>query len=247
MTFTLLSRRQLSWPQWVFLLILGANILFLLLGLRVVPSTLSSPAAWGELLADIGIQVVLGMLALVGPLAFHHYSRSMGITLALGVIFAAAYLSVLGFETGGVQLSFDTGPLTIYALFIATSLVAGVIATLRTQRLRVGIVAGFWALMIGTALWTVGVLIMNYALWGSSRWYHFWVGDGALDDFRQSGSSDLSAFLLEDLRGAVFWHPILSAVIGIVGGFVGYGIGRTLIQAQRLFQAKGSSAKSSSI
>jgi hypothetical protein len=121
------------------------------------------------------------------------------------------------------------------------SLLAGLFASLRTQRLIEGVVAGFWALVIGTALWTVGLLIMNYALWGSSQWYQFLVGDGVLDDFRQSGSSDWSAFVLYDLRGAVFWHPILSAIIGLGGGFIGYGIGRMLIQLRRLVPSSGSS------
>jgi hypothetical protein len=31
----------------------------------------------------------------------------------------------------------------------------------------------------------------------------------------------LSAFLLQDLQGALFFHPVLSVVIGSVGGVVG--------------------------
>jgi hypothetical protein len=117
MTVALRSWKTLIWPQWVFLLILGVNILLLLLGLHVVPSTLSSLEGWEELLADIAMQVVLGLLALIGPLSFAKYPRMMGITLALGVIFAIVYLGLLGFETAGVQLSFDTGPTTVYAIF----------------------------------------------------------------------------------------------------------------------------------
>ena len=37
-----------------------------------------------------------------------------------------------------------------------------------------------------------------------------------MDDFHRSGGQDLNAFLLQDLQGALFFHQILSAVIGAV-------------------------------
>lgn len=45
-----------------------------------------------------------------------------------------------------------------------------------------------------------------------------------VDDFQHSGSHDLGAFLLQDLQGALFFHQILSAVIGAIGGLVGRGV-----------------------
>jgi hypothetical protein len=67
----------------VFLLILGVNILLLLLGHHVVPSTLSSLEGWEELLADIAMQVVLGLLVVIGPLSFAKYPRMMALSLTL--------------------------------------------------------------------------------------------------------------------------------------------------------------------
>ena len=63
----------------------------------------------------------------------------------------------------------------------------------------------------------------------------FWLRDGALADFRRSGIHNLSVFLLQDLQGALFFHPFLSAVIGISCGLVGAGVTLTAATAgQRL-------------
>jgi hypothetical protein len=243
MTFHFPSLKHLSWPPKVFLFFLGTNILLIIFGgVFIAPSTLSSLEGWGDLLAPIGMQVILGLLALIGPLAFAHYARSMGIALALGVLFAVAYIGLLSFEIAGIQLSFDTGPITVYCIFVIISLCTGILTSLRSRRIIEAVVAGFWALIIGTALWSLGLMVINYVIWGRSPWYQFWAGDGALDDFRQSGSTNLPAFLLQDLQGAIFWHPILSAVLGVAGGFAGYGIGRMLAQLQRLFPSRSATS-----
>jgi hypothetical protein len=167
------------------------------------------------------MQVALALLALVGPLSFNKYQRTMGISLGLGALFAAVYLGFLTRDFAGVSWGPDDNPTLLYSLFVGIALVAGVAASLRAQRLRDGVVAAIWALLIGTAIWSLGVLLLNYTLWSSSNWYHFWLQDGAVDDFHRSGGQDLSAFLLQDLQGALFFHQILSAVVGALGGLVG--------------------------
>lgn len=212
--------QRASWIQRVFLLVLGSNAVLLMLGIFVVPAARNSVVAWGTLLATMGMQGLLALLALLGPVSFAKYPRIMGISLGLGVLFALAYVGNLACEFAGIQLSFDTGPGTIYSLFVGVALLAGALASLRTRRFRDGVVASCWALVIGTALWSLGVLVLNYVSWGSPQWFHFWQGDGAIDDFRQSGSTDLGLFLLQDLQGALFFHPMLSIVIGVIGGVV---------------------------
>lgn len=212
--------QRTSWIERLFLLVLAGNVVLLALGVHVVPASLESADGWGTLLATIGMQGVLALLALVGPVSFAKYPRTMGISLSLGGLFALAYLGIIASEFAGIQLSFDTGPGTIYSLFVGTALLAGAFASMRTQRFRDGVVASCWALVIGTAIWSLGILLLNYALWNSSPWYHFWQGDGAIDDFRRSGSSDVAVFLLQDLQGALFFHPLLSMVIGGIGGVV---------------------------
>jgi hypothetical protein len=216
--------RRTSWLQRLFLLVLGGNVALILLGVHVVPSTLGSAAGLGALLGALGMQVGLAVLAVVGPVSFDKFSRTMGISLRGGVLFALAYDGLLGCEFAGIQLSIDTGAVTIYVLFVGVAVLAGAAASVRTQRLRDGVAASCWALVMGTAIWSLGALLLNYALWGSPHWYQFWLGDGAVDDFHRSGSRDLAAFLLQDLQGALFFHQLLSAVIGAIGGGVGGGL-----------------------
>jgi hypothetical protein len=221
MSMALSLLRRTSGVQRLVLLVLATNTSLLLLGPFVAPSSFTSADGWGALLGALSMQVTLALLALVGPLTFTKYPRTVGISLGLGALFAAVYLGFLTRDFAGVSWGPDDDSTLLYSLFVGIALVAGVAASLRTQRLRDGVVAAIWALLIGTAIWSLGVLLLNYTLWGSSNWYHFWLQDGAVDDFRRSGSHDLNAFLLQDVQGALFFHQILSAVIGAVGGLVG--------------------------
>jgi hypothetical protein len=118
----------------------------------------------------------------------------------------------------------DRGPVTIYALFVGVAIVAGALACWRTARLREGAVAGCWALVIGTAMWSLGFVPMSYALWGSAHWYHLWLQDGAIEDFHRSGGTNLGAYLLQDMYRAMVAHQVLSVGIGVAGGFLGSAI-----------------------
>jgi hypothetical protein len=213
--------RHTSRIQRLFLLVLASNVVLLMVGLVVVPSARTSLDSVGALLGAIVMQVALAVLALVGPLAFAKYPRTMGISLGGGAVFALVYLGFLTRDFAGAIWGPDDGPLLIYSLFMGVALLAGALASVRSQRLGDGVAAAIWALLIGTAIWSTGVLLLNYVLWGSAHWYQFWLQDGAVDDFHRSGSHDLSAFLLQDVHGALFFHQVLSAVIAVVGGLVG--------------------------
>ena len=67
-------------------------------------------------------------------------------------------------------------------------------------------------------LWSSALLVIVYAYWGTPAAHGFWLRDGALADYRHSGIKNLSVFLLQDVQGAVFFHPFLSAMIGIACG-----------------------------
>jgi hypothetical protein len=221
MLTVLRALRRTSWIQRLFLLVLTGNVILIVLGLLVAPATLSAVEGVWAMLGALGLQGVLALLALVGPGSFDKFPRTEGISLGCGALFAATYLGFLVRDFAGSSLGIDDGPVTLYTLFVGVALLAGAAASVRSQRLRVGVVAAIWALVIGTAIWSLGVLLLNYALWGSPHWYQFWLQDGAVDDFHRSGSHDLGAFLLQDLQGALFFHQVLSAVIGAIGGFVG--------------------------
>src|SRR5262249_24412941 len=196
----------------------------LLLGLFVAPSTLNSTEGLGAVLGALSMQGALALLALVGPVSFAKYTRTMGIGLGGGALFAAIYLGFLTRDLTCAGFGPDDSPPILYSLFAGVALLAGAAASARTQRVWDGVVTAIWALVIGTAIWSLGVLLLNYALWGSPHWYHFWLQDGAVDDFHRSGGHDLGAFLLQDLQGALFFHQILSVVIGAIGGVVGSGV-----------------------
>src|SRR5215470_11975721 len=151
-----------SWSQRLLLGLLAGNAVLLLLGMRIVAAARASADTWATLLATIGMQGVLALLALVGPLSFAKYRATMAISLGGGVLFALVYLGILACDFAGIQLDFVTGSGPIYAIFVGVALLAGALASLRTQRFRDGVVASCWALVIGTAIWSLGVLLLNY-------------------------------------------------------------------------------------
>ena len=217
-------RRPTSWTTRAVLVVLAADAVVALLGMWVVPAILRWPAGLGAMLAAVGTQFAIAVAAVFGPMSVDKRPRTAGISLALGTLFAVAYVGLLAADFAGIHLSLDGGPVTIYSLFAGVAVIAGALACWRTARLREGAVAGCWALVIGTALWSLGFVPLSYALWDSAPWYHFWLQDGAIEDFRRSGATNLGAFLLQDMYGAMVAHQVLSVVIGVAGGFLGSAI-----------------------
>ncbi len=229
----MLRPRRAALPPWVwlrrlFVAILGLNIALIGAGVAVVPATLSSPLGLATLLADVAMQSVLATLALAGPWSFRRVRASIGISGALGLVFAALYLGIILLEFAGVNDN-----LNILALFVLVAGVAGAVASYRTRRWQSGPLAAIWALVIGTGLWSAGILLINYVSWGSHQQYVFWLNDGAIDAFWRSGSRDLNVFLLQDVQGALFFHPLLSMVVGAIGGMIGGSVARGSIGLHR--------------
>src|SRR5215471_14367323 len=143
-------RRPASWKTRVVLVVLAADAVLALLGMWVVPAILRWPAGLGALLGAVGAQIAIAVAAVFGPMSVDKRPRTAGICLALGALFAVAYVGFLAADFAGIQLSFDTGPVTIYALFVGVAVIAGALACWRTARFSEGAVAGCWALVIGT-------------------------------------------------------------------------------------------------
>ena len=55
----------------------------------------------------------------LGPCLWTSGHGRAGICLALGTLFAVAYVGLLAADLAGLHLSFDRGPVTINALFVA--------------------------------------------------------------------------------------------------------------------------------
>lgn len=225
--------RALLWPQRLFVMTIAVTIALILAGLRVDPATIASPAGGASLLGDVGMQLALAALALGGPWSFRRCGAVIGISAVLGLVFAAAYTGVILLEFDGINTNAN-----ILALFVGVAVVAGMAATMRTRRWQQGPLAAIWALLIGTALWSVAVLLINYAAWGSHRQYVFWLNDGAVDEFHRSGSRDFNVFLLQDLQGALFFHPVLGIAVGTIGGLAGGGLTYGGILLKRSFRRR---------
>lgn len=219
--------RGRSWRETLLYAVLGANAFLLLAGLALVPSTGRSLGGVVSIVAAVTTQVVVGVAARFGPFSLRRW-RALGVSFALGSALAALYLAIVLAEFLGWR---DSIP--IIALFLGAALIAGFVTGYRTRGWRDGVMAAIWALVIGTAVWTVGDLLINYLFWGGRQQYLFMLYDGAVDDFRRSGSADFNAFLLQDIQGAAIFHQILSVVIGTMFGALSAGAALGLRQLQR--------------
>jgi hypothetical protein len=50
------------------------------------------------------------------------------------------------------------------------------------------------------------------------------MNDGAIHEFHHSETKDLNLFLMEDIQGAMFFHPLLSAALGALCGIPASGL-----------------------
>jgi hypothetical protein len=206
----------------VLLAAVFANGALIIAGVFVVPATVRSLDGLGIIAADIGLQVAIALVGLYGPVSLGRLGDAAGWCLAVGSAFALAYLGLLLFDFAGHPLA-----LSPYEFFAAAALAGSIPVALRTRRVTSAMLAATWSLVLGTLLWSTGLLVTAYAFWGTRGAHGFWLRDGALSDFRHSGIHNLSVFLLQDLQGAVFFHPFLSAVIGISGGFAAAAVALT--------------------
>ena len=189
--------------QRLFSLVLAGNAILIAWGVHVVPA-IATQSGLATTAATVAMQVAIGVAAFFGPLAFGRYRSSIGIALLLGALFAIAYDSILL-----TQFFPSLNPnFNVFLLFLGAASLAGLVAGYQTRRFGVGVVMAIWALVIGTAIWSIGLMLINYAFWGTHQWYFFWLNDGAINDFRSSGSTNLQLFLLQDMQGAMLPSPV---------------------------------------
>jgi hypothetical protein len=203
----------------VLLVVVAANIALILAGVFVVPATVQSLDGLGIIAAGIGLQLAIAFVAWFGPVSLMRLGDAAGWCLAVGSAFALVYVALLLFDFTGHPLA-----LSPYEFFVAGALAGSVPVALRTRRVTRAMLAATWSLLLGTLFWSTGLLVTAYAFWGTRGAHGFWLRDGALADFRHSGVQNLSVFLLQDLQGALFFHPFLSAVTGIGCGFAAAGV-----------------------
>lgn len=127
------------------------NIVLSLVGVLLAPATLRAPSGVGIVVADVGLQVGLVLVALFGPVSLSRVDPLAGFCLVVGVVFALAYDGLLALDLAGHPL-----PLTPYVFFVAGAIVASSWVSYRTRRVASGVFAGIWSLLLGTILWSAG-------------------------------------------------------------------------------------------
>ena len=159
------------------------------------------------------VQFVVMLVARFGPTRWVGRAWS-GPVFAVGTVFAAIYLAVLLAQWAWRWQT----PVNVLVLFVLAAGIGGLIRYRADRRVQASALAGAWTLLIGTAWWSLGWLAVNLVTWGSSTWFAFWEAEAFWADFQRSGTTDVGAYILEDLTGALIFHPVLSVVIGFVVG-----------------------------
>ena len=229
--------RAMNWLEWLFVTVCGVNVALILASAAIVPASLRSAGGIVALVGAALMQVALAVVALRGPFALRRWPAGATASFTLGVAFAALYLALILAEFLGLRDHLD-----VLYLFIAAAAIAGFWAGLRSGQWRQGVMAGFWSLLLGTALWTAGDLLINYAFWGSPQQYGFMLFDGAVEDYRRAGGGDWNAFLIQDILGAAFFHPWLSVIVGAIAGVGGGVLARGMIMLRARARARAASA-----
>jgi hypothetical protein len=205
----------LNTSRRVLLVAVVANSALIVAGIFVVPATLQSLDGLGILAADIGLQLAIVIAGCWGPISLGRLGDAAGWCVAVGGVFALVYVGSLLVDFAGHPVA-----LSPYVFFVAAAVAGALPVALATRRPTRAMLASAWSLVLGTLFWSTGLLVTAYSFWGTRGAHGFWLRDGALAEFRHSGAKNLSVFLLQDLQGAIFFHPFLSAIVGLAGGLV---------------------------
>jgi hypothetical protein len=210
----------------VLLVALLVDGLLVVGGVALAPGAVRSVSGVGMVIADLGLLALIGLAAVWGRVALSRFADIGEVVSWTGVAFALVYDAHLLADFAGHPLSLNP-----YLFFVAAGIGASAWATYRTRRVSHGIAAACWALVLGTMIWSIGLMTISYAYWHTQAGYAFWLRDGAVSDYRHSGATSLWLFLLQDIQGAIFFHPLLSLVIGAACGAIGAA---STLTAQRL-------------
>lgn len=192
----------------------------IIVGLALAPSTMRSLVGVGEPVADFGLLLVILAASKRGPFAIARLGPSAGTCLVIAVCFAVAYNALLLTDLLGHPIAVEA-----YWIFIAAAVLTSGIVAYQTRTIATGILAAAWSLVLGTILWSVGWMLIVYFSWGTKGQYAFWRRDGAIADYHHSGGGSLGVFLIRDVQGSLFFHPLLSIAIGLLCGAFGALIG----------------------
>jgi hypothetical protein len=203
--------------------IAAINAILLLLGIAIVPSTLTSQDGVVSLVAAIVMQVIVALFITVGPFAIREKDKAtLGKVMPYGFLFGIIYVGILLIEyTLPVATDFTSFGLFIVGFLFILSFVVGFMAFQQEGSLKVSVRLAAQTLLLGTLIWTTGYLLIQYLSWDSPQQHRALLAEGTYDDFKRSNMTDFEAFLLQDTQGGIFFHPILTTIISILFGAIG--------------------------
>jgi hypothetical protein len=203
----------------------------LAMGLVLLGRLLAPAEKATGLLAAVGILVVYGLAGWFAPPKIDKsnpalLSAAVWFGLVAGLIFA-----------GEIVLEYILLPKdnTLYGLveFGAVFLVyflSGLRSSLRTKRIRDGVLAAVCTAAISTLVWCIVLLGVFYLFRGTPQQTQVFQAEGNYADFARSGLQDFNTFILEDFMGAIFYHsllgPLSALILGTVAGLFSKGLAR---------------------
>lgn len=100
----------------------------------------------------------------------------------------------------------------VFTIYFAT----GALCELRRVPLRRSVQAAVVVAMASSLLWYIAVLCCFFLFFGTERQMAVFSAEGNYEDFRKSGMSNFSDFIMEDFYGAGFFHLLLGPLVASV-------------------------------
>jgi hypothetical protein len=198
----------------------------------VVYGAVRFPSAWrtdpGGVCAGIGILTIYALIGWFGSRATERLDPAilrvaLRFGAAVGAMFAISMLCeyiVPHDHVQNVQLA-----LTTFGLFFFSFLAAGVVGTLLTGRIGLGVLTSVWVALIGSLCWFILLLVYYFAFLDTPLEARFLEVDQVIADhqrhLQKGGTQDLRAFIYNDYMGGGFFHSLLAPLLAVGFGTLG--------------------------
>ena len=194
------------------------DIILVVLGLVIFPKVIKDGGLIGAGAAALMV-ASYGFLALYSPLRCDTVDvRLWKPAAAIGVVGGLC----LGADLLSNYFIYRNGPtnskisLVVYGTYLLLLMVSALRAARTTSRIRDGVIAAIWYVILAQLIWVL-VELAAYYLFGETQVGQEFIRTEMGEDFKRSGMADFQAFVIGDLFGAVFFHMLL---IGLVAGLL---------------------------
>jgi hypothetical protein len=208
------------------------NALLVCIGILIHPASTSGTSG---LLSLLGPALILPVYFVIGQRA----GRATSPVIRIGAVFGLAAGIVFGFEIlleylilPDTSMNTRLGWIEFGTAFLLFALAAFWTAY-SIGEVRAGVRAAFWSSIVASTIWLTVLLLVTYAFWGTVRQEQVFRAEGDYEDFVRSGMHDFRAFMLQDLRGASFFHLLLAPPLAMLLGLASSAIGKALHKRPR--------------